>query len=80
MNEHPVLPLMVVGAHMNDLSQQRAEDVRRYLIDKGVPEARGDGSERPIDSNETSIGCANNCHVDFKYIRDGYESTEVAAG
>jgi len=84
MREHPEIPRVVVGAHTDDrgfadenrrLSQQRAEAVRRYLIDKGVPaerlDAKGYGSERPLESNATSIGRENNRRVDFKIIREG---------
>jgi outer membrane protein OmpA-like peptidoglycan-associated protein len=84
MNEHPEIPRVVVGAHTDDrglgdenrrLSQRRADEVRRYLISKGVAaerlDARGYGPDRPIDSNATSIGRENNRRVDFFIIRDG---------
>jgi len=90
LREHPEIPRVVVGAHTDDrgfaeenrrLSQQRAEMVKRYLIDKGVSaerlEARGYGQERPLESNATSIGRENNRRVEFKIIRDGDESTEA---
>jgi outer membrane protein OmpA-like peptidoglycan-associated protein len=89
MIEHPELPRVVVGAHTDDrglgdenrrLSQQRAEEVRRYLVRKGVAaerlDAMGYGPDRPIDSNATSIGRENNRRVDFFIIRD----TEPDAG
>ncbi|MFL5349017.1 MAG: OmpA family protein, partial [Hyalangium sp.] len=89
MREHSEIPRIMVGAHTDDrgfaeqnrqLSQQRAEVVRRYLIDKGVAaerlDARGYGPDRPIDSNATSIGRENNRRVDFKIIRNGDENTE----
>jgi OmpA-OmpF porin, OOP family len=90
LREHPEIPRVVVGAHTDDrgfadenrrLSRQRAEEVRRYLIGKGVDaerlEARGYGPDRPIDSNATSIGRENNRRVDFKIIRDGDETTDA---
>ena len=90
LREHPEIPRVVVGAHTDDrgfadqnrqLSQQRAEEVRRYLIDKGVAarrlEARGFGSERPLDSNATSIGRENNRRVDFKIILDSEAGSPV---
>jgi outer membrane protein OmpA-like peptidoglycan-associated protein len=90
MSEHPELPRVVVGAHTDDrglgdenqrLSQRRAEEVRRYLIGKGVAagrlDARGYGSDRPIDSNATSVGRENNRRVDFFIIRDS-EAGSVA--
>jgi len=83
MREHPELPRLRVGVHMDtrhfadqnrQLSQQRAEEVRRYLIGKGVAaerlEAQGYGSDRPIASNATSIGRENNRRVDFSFICD----------
>lgn len=82
LREHPEIERVVVGAHTDDrgladenrrLSQQRAEGVRRYLMEKGVAaerlEARGYGSDRPIDSNATSIGRETNRRVDFRIIR-----------
>lgn len=51
------------------LSQSRAESVREYLINKGIDSrrltARGYGETRPIDSNRTSAGRANNRRVEF---------------
>ncbi|WNG44792.1 OmpA family protein [Archangium minus] len=89
MREHPELIRVVVGAHTDDrgfaeqnrrLTQQRAESVVRYLMDKGVPaerlEARGYGSERPIDINTTSTGRENNRRVEFLIIRDGNTISE----
>jgi outer membrane protein OmpA-like peptidoglycan-associated protein len=90
LNEHPEIPLVVVGAHTDDrgfadanrrLSQQRAEAVRDYLIEKGVSpgrlQAKGYGPDRPIDSNATSIGRENNRRVEFLIIRHQDESTQV---
>ncbi|MFE8596878.1 OmpA family protein [Archangium violaceum] len=88
MREHPEILRVEVGAHTDDkgladqlrlLSQQRAEEVRRYLIDKGVAAerlvARGYGPDRPIDSNAVSIGREHNRRVDFKIIRDSNDSS-----
>ena len=89
MREHPEILRVVVGAHTDDrgfaeqnrrLTQHRAEEVRRYLIGKGVPaerlEAKGYGSERPIDSNATSGGRENNRRVEFIIIREGNTTPE----
>jgi OOP family OmpA-OmpF porin len=89
IREHPEILRVVVGAHTDDrgfaeqnriLTQQRAESVVRYLIGKGVPAerlaAKGYGSERPIDSNATSVGRENNRRVEFLIIRDGNTSLE----
>ena len=52
-----------------ELSQQRAEAVRQYLIQHGIASgrmtARGYGETRPIDSNRTNAGRANNRRVEF---------------
>ena len=51
------------------LSQDRAESVRQYLIDKGVMDdrlsARGYGESMPIDTNASDEGKANNRRVEF---------------
>ena len=54
------------------LSQDRANAVRSYLIQKGVEPERlvaiGYGEEKPIDSNDTEKGRANNRRVVFSII------------
>lgn len=53
-----------------ELSQKRAEAVKRYLINAGVAESRmtsvGYGSEMPIADNSTPKGKEKNRRVDFK--------------
>lgn len=60
-------------AFNTQLSQQRAQSVRQYLIDQGVaPDrltAKGYGPERPIASNATAEGRAQNRRVELKPIR-----------
>jgi OOP family OmpA-OmpF porin len=76
--EHPEVPMVVVEGHTDNagsadanrvLSQQRADAVRSYLIQKGVVssrlEAKGYGPDRPIDTNSTAEGKANNRRVEF---------------
>jgi outer membrane protein OmpA-like peptidoglycan-associated protein len=50
------------------LSQARAETVRKYLIDGGVPEgqirAQGIGQDRPVADNKTAAGRAKNRRVE----------------
>ncbi|MBI5532934.1 MAG: OmpA family protein [Deltaproteobacteria bacterium] len=52
-----------------DLSQARAESVRSYLVDHGIPpdqvKARGLGPDRPIADNKTAEGRANNRRVEI---------------
>ncbi len=54
------------------LSGRRANAVRTWLINQGIEESRltgkGLGSSKPIDSNETSEGRANNRRVEFVKI------------
>lgn len=55
------------------LSEQRAQEVYKYLVDKGIPEervvSRGYGYSRPISSNETPEGRALNRRTEFKITR-----------
>ncbi len=55
--------------HNMTLSQNRANSVKKYLEDKGVPGARmtsiGYGPDRPIDDNRTALGRENNRRVEF---------------
>lgn len=60
-----------VGKHdyNMDLSQRRAQSVRTYLINQGVPAERltanGYGPDKPIDDNNTKAGRAKNRRVEF---------------
>ena len=51
------------------LSQDRAESVRSYLVSKGLPadktKAVGLGSARPVAENDTADGRANNRRVEI---------------
>jgi outer membrane protein OmpA-like peptidoglycan-associated protein len=51
------------------LSRRRAETVRRYLIDRGVAAARitadGMGESKPVASNDTADGRAQNRRVEL---------------
>jgi len=55
------------------LSLARAESVRAYLAQKGVPiermEARGFGPDRPVTTNSTAEGRAENRRVELKEIK-----------
>ncbi|MFI5367150.1 MAG: OmpA family protein, partial [Candidatus Binatia bacterium] len=56
-------------AHNRTLSQRRAQAVRQYLIDHGVSERRlraeGLGASRPVASNDTEDGRAQNRRVEL---------------
>jgi outer membrane protein OmpA-like peptidoglycan-associated protein len=55
------------------ISQQRADSVRRFLIDKGVKSdslvAKGYGDSNPIASNDTEEGRFRNRRIEYKVLR-----------
>src|SRR5262245_26128264 len=55
------------------ISQQRADSVRRFLIDKGVKSdsltAKGHGDSNPIASNDTEEGRFRNRRIEYKVMR-----------
>ena len=56
--------------HNVDLSQRRADAVKKYLVDKGIDTARittrGAGPDQPIADNTTKDGKAKNRRIEFK--------------
>jgi outer membrane protein OmpA-like peptidoglycan-associated protein len=58
--------------HNVDLSQRRAEAVKKYLTDAGVAsdriETRGAGPNEPIDNNNTAAGRAENRRIEVKIL------------
>ncbi|GMT97729.1 hypothetical protein KH5H1_18480 [Corallococcus caeni] len=56
------------------LSERRAESVRNFLVNQGVPaeriQIRGMGEERPVASNSTAEGRANNRRVEIVVERN----------
>ena len=54
------------------LSQSRAESVRNYLIQKGIPATRlqavGFGPEKPVDTNDTDEGRQNNRRTEMRIL------------
>jgi outer membrane protein OmpA-like peptidoglycan-associated protein len=62
------------SAALNEkLSQQRAEAVRDYLVEKGIDagrlEAQGFGPKRPIASNKTAAGREDNRRVELRIVQ-----------
>ncbi|MCQ2975233.1 MAG: OmpA family protein [Bacteroidales bacterium] len=59
--------------HNKTLSQRRAEAVKEYLISQGCDsdkiDAVGYGAEKPVSSNSTEQGRAQNRRVEFKIIK-----------
>lgn len=55
-----------------NLSQNRAESVKTYLVDKGISSsrlsARGYGEDQPVASNDTREGRAENRRVELKVV------------
>ena len=80
MKNNPVLKFEIEGhtdntgdaKHNLDLSQQRAESVKSELVSLGIDGSRlttkGFGDTKPIDSNDTPEGRANNRRVEFVKI------------
>jgi outer membrane protein OmpA-like peptidoglycan-associated protein len=58
-----------------DLSRRRAASVKRYLVEGGVEESRittnGFGPDKPIDTNDTNEGRANNRRIEFQIMTGG---------
>ncbi|WP_181197814.1 OmpA family protein [Enhygromyxa salina] len=56
--------------HNMKLSRERADSVKTYLVGMGVSEDRittaGYGPDKPIDTNETRAGRANNRRIEFQ--------------
>jgi outer membrane protein OmpA-like peptidoglycan-associated protein len=80
MNENPDFNLDIAGHTDNvgkadfnlDLSQRRAEAVKAYLVKKGVVNTRmtaeGYGDTRPVSTNATAAGRAENRRVEFTAV------------
>jgi outer membrane protein OmpA-like peptidoglycan-associated protein len=62
-----------------DLSQKRANSVKKYLVNKGVPaeilNAIGFGMTKPVDDNNTEEGRYKNRRVEFIIVTD--DGTEI---
>jgi outer membrane protein OmpA-like peptidoglycan-associated protein len=58
--------------HNLELSQRRADSVRRWLVEHGIEperlEAKGYGSTQPLRTNKTSAGRAENRRVEFTIV------------
>lgn len=80
LQDNPILKLEIQGhtdnsgsvAGNNKLSQERANSIVSFLIDKGIDKnrliAKGFGSSVPIASNNTSEGKAQNRRVEMKLV------------
>lgn len=67
--------------HNLKLSDERANAVRKYLVDKGVDVshliAKGFGSKRPIASNDTDEGKEKNRRVEFMIVEQDVTQKKV---
>lgn len=80
MNSHPDMQIQVNGHTDNvgtessnmTLSNARAQSVKKFLTDNGISDARirckGFGESRPIDTNDTEEGRANNRRTEILII------------
>jgi outer membrane protein OmpA-like peptidoglycan-associated protein len=78
LNKNPGLKIEISGhsdnvgtpAYNIELSNNRAEAVYDYLVARGIDKSRltyaGYGLTRPIDTNETEQGRANNRRTEFR--------------
>lgn len=80
LNDNPQI-IIEIGSHTDDigsseynlkLSQQRAESVVRFLVEKGIPKermlARGYGESKPLTANITIVERQMNRRTEFKII------------
>ncbi len=83
LTEHPELTMVSVEGHTDSsgkakanktLSQERADAVVAFLVEKGVAaerlSAKGWGQEKPVGSNETDEGKAANRRVEFLIVKE----------
>jgi len=81
LKAHPELTRLRIAGHTDNrgardynikLSQDRAEAVRRFLIERGVEasrlEAKGYGPDRPIASNDDAAGRQQNRRTEFESV------------
>ena len=80
--EYPSLRVLITGHTDNtgirernvQLSKDRAESVKAYMVGKGIDstriETKGAGPDEPIDSNVTAVGRQRNRRIEFKLIKD----------
>src|SRR5574343_511115 len=81
LKEYPTAKFSIEGHTDSDgkdasnlkLSQDRAAAVKNYLVEKGIDASRltseGFGEAKPIDSNKTAKGKANNRRVEVKLVK-----------
>ncbi len=90
LKDYPKLKIEIGGhtdnvgddAKNQKLSKERADSVFEYLLTKGVAAPRlitiGYGETRPVDTNRTEEGRANNRRVEFLIVGTGLEAPPAA--
>ena len=92
MKDHPELKKVRVEGHTDNvgaaaynknLSQRRAASVAKWMVDHGIAKTRitstGFGLEKPIDTNNTDEGRANNRRVEF-HIEGSVDAAGATGG
>jgi outer membrane protein OmpA-like peptidoglycan-associated protein len=81
MRDHPKLVIEIMGhtdalgedAYNLDLSRRRAESVLQFLLENKISKNRlrshGEGETKPIATNETELGRAQNRRVEFIVVK-----------
>ncbi len=81
LKEFPSISMEISGhtssegdkAFNDKLSQERADSVKQWLVDKGIPseriKTRGVGPDEPIADNKTAAGRAKNRRIEFKVLQ-----------
>jgi len=81
LKEFPSISLEISGhtssegdpAFNQKLSQERADAVKQWLVDKGIPsqriKTRGAGPDEPIADNKTAAGRTKNRRIEFKVLQ-----------
>jgi OOP family OmpA-OmpF porin len=81
LKEFPSISMEISGhtssegdkAFNDKLSQDRADAVKQWLVDKGIPadriKTRGAGPDEPIADNKTAAGKAKNRRIEFKVLQ-----------
>lgn len=68
--------------HNMQLSKERADAVKTYLAGMGIEESRmqtvGHGPDKPIDTNDTKAGRANNRRIEFRMLGTARAATANA--
>ncbi|HUQ01499.1 MAG TPA: OmpA family protein [Kofleriaceae bacterium] len=90
MVENPQIEIIEVAGHTDasggaarnrELSRQRAESVRQYLISKSIGkgrlQAKGYGPDKPVAGNDTPEGREANRRVEFVIVKQGPKKTLV---